>query len=97
MKLGIPQLAPSDTITSPGRTNCSNRFVRSNAPMRSRAAALKMEKKKRGWRMITGKDLGNFRQNIAGSQNVFHGAIRPAGFKYAERISPKSTILTLLL
>ena len=65
--------------------------------MRSRTAALKMEKKKRGWRMITGKDPGNFRQNIAGSQNVFHGAMRPGGFKYAERISPKSTMWSLLL
>src|SRR5438045_9754050 len=97
MELGIPQLAPSDTITSPGRTNRSNRFLRRNVPRRSRTAALKMEKKKRGWRTITGKDLGNFRQNIAGSQNVFHGAIRPGGFKYAERTSPKSTMWSLLL
>ena len=60
--------------------------------MRSRAAALEMEKKKRGCRMITGIDLGNFCQNIAGSQNVFQGAILPGGFKYAERISPKPTV-----
>src|SRR5258708_7149662 len=97
MKLGIPQLAPSDTITSPRRTNCSNRFVRSNVPMRSRAATLKIEKKKRGCRMTTGIDLGNLRQNVAGSQNVFHGAILPSGFKYAERIASKSTVCSRLL
>src|SRR5215831_9338530 len=97
MYLGIPQPAPSDTITSPGRTSCSNRFVRSHLPMRSRAATLRMEKKKRGCRMITGKDLGNFCQNVAGSQNVFHGAILPSGFKYAERIASKPTVWSRLL
>jgi hypothetical protein len=56
-----------------------------------------MEKKKRGCRMITGKDLGKFSQNIAGSQNVFQGAILPGGFKYTERISPKSTVWSRLL
>jgi hypothetical protein len=56
-----------------------------------------MEKKKRGCRMITGKDLGNSRQNIAGSQNVFHGAILPGGFMYAERIASKLTVRSRLL
>src|SRR5262245_9711158 len=97
MELGIPQPAPSDTIMSPRQTNSSNRFVRSHAPTRSRAATLKMEKKKRGCRRITGKDLGNPRQNIAGSQNVFQGAILPSGFKYAEWIAPKSTVWSRLL
>src|SRR5260370_20783133 len=93
----IPQPAQSETMISPRRTNCSNRFVRSHVPTRSRAATLKMEKKKRGCRMITGKDLGNFRQNIAGSQNVFQGAIVPGGVKYPERIAWKPTVWTRLL
>jgi hypothetical protein len=39
--------------------------------------------------MTTGIDLGNFCQNIAGSQNISHGALAPGGFEYAERIESK--------
>jgi hypothetical protein len=48
-----------------------------------------MEKKNRGCRMITGIDLGNSLLNIAGSQNVFHGAVPPGGFEHAERMTSK--------
>src|SRR3984893_11319916 len=71
--------------------------LQAHVPMRSRAAALKIEKKNRGCRMTTGIDLGNSPQNIAGSQNVFHGAVPPGGFKYAERIASKPIAWSRLL
>jgi hypothetical protein len=49
-----------------------------------------MEKKNLGCRTITGIDLGNSPQNLAGSQNVLHGAIPPGGLRYAKRIALKS-------
>jgi hypothetical protein len=48
-----------------------------------------MKKKNRGCRTITGIDLGNSLLNIAGSQNVFHGAVPPGGFEHAERMTSK--------
>src|SRR6516165_4196237 len=84
-------------IISPYCVSSSNRFDRSHVSTKSRAATLRMERKKPGCRMTTGMDLGNSCQNIAGSQNVFHGALLPGGFKYAERIASKLIACSCLL
>src|SRR6516164_5045204 len=84
-------------IISPYCRSSPNRFGWSNVSTKSRAATLRMERKKPGCRMTTGMDLGNSSQNIAGSQNVFHGALLPGGFKYAEQIASKPTSWSCLL
>ena len=50
---------------------------------------MKIEKKKRGCRKITGSMLENSFQNSAGAQIVRHGAPAPGKFKYCELIASK--------
>ena len=55
----------------------------------TRTSDLEDGKEKSRCRMITGIDLGNSLLNIAGRQNVFHGAVPPGGFEHAERMTSK--------
>ncbi len=47
--------------------------------------------------MMMGSILGNSLQNLAGAQNVFHGALAPGGCKYAEMIASKLVVQSCLV